>query len=736
MKLFYLLLPTVVLAAFIAPSPARSNPATDIIIASFEGPTYGDAWVATGDAFGAGPVPGTLTGQQTVTGFNGKGLVNTYPNGDGSRGTLLSPQFPLQRTEINFLIGGGQLAGSVYMALIVDGKVVRKATGNNSEQLIPRHWDVTDLVGKTAQIKIVDQATGGWGHILVDDIIESDTAAGPVCTIDETLVPAQRSLLITKRYLWIPVDYEAMQRHTEFWVEGKPERWEDIPFGVGNTSNYTAYLDVSAFIGKTVTFKCNAISSTSLGLGAISQHSAVPVNKFVYQESLRPQYHFTPQHGWMNDPNGLVYYDGEYHLFFQHDPLCNQWNNLHWGHAVSRDLVHWTQIQEAIYPGFMPEGPYQIYSGSAVVDGDNSGGFRTGAEKPLVAFYTAAGPIAEQNLAYSNDRGRTWTNYSGNPVVSHIIGGNRDPKVVWDKYHHQWVMALFLDGHHYGLLTSADLKHWNQITSNLTIGNTGECPDFYPIHLDGDPNKPKWVFSSADGEYVVGDFDGHNFTFSGPALRFNYGGCYALQTFSGLPASDGRRIQIGWMASDFPGMPFSQQDSVPRELTLRSTAEGPRLFERPVRELAKLRGTPHVCQPVSLQAGDDPLAGITGKTLDIVAEIEPSAGSTLTFSFRGKQLIYTTPKATLLTTGGGMAPMPLDSNGRLRLRILVDTATVEAFEGSGAASLSATFVPKPGAADASLTVSGGSAKIISMAVYPMRSIWSSSKRRALSAAPS
>ena len=210
----------------------------------------------------------------------------------------------------------------------------------------------------------------------------------------------------------------------------------------------------------------------------------------------------SPPRNWTNDPNGLVFYKGEYHLFFQHNPNGIDWGNMTWGHAVSPDLVHWKQLANAIEPDRLGT----IFSGSAVVDWDNTAGFQKGDEKTIVAIYTAAGGTSDQSkgqpftqcIAYSNDRGRTWTKYDKNPVLKHIVGGNRDPKVVWHAPTRRWIMALFLDGNEFAFFSSPDLKTWTQL-QRMTIPNCAECPDFFEMPVDGKPELKKWVWTAANG---------------------------------------------------------------------------------------------------------------------------------------------------------------------------------------------------------------------------------------------
>ena len=316
-------------------------------------------------------------------------------------------------------------------------------------------------------------------------------------------------------------------------------------------------------------------------------------NSKLYQEKYRPQFHFTAKKNWLNDPNGLMYYKGEYHLFFQHNPFGIKWGNMTWGHAVSPDMVHWKQLDHAIEPDKLGT----IFSGSGVVDVNNTAGFQTGEEKVLVCIYTSAGGTSDeskgqpftQSIAYSNDKGRTWTKYENNPVIKHIVSSNRDPKVIWHEPSQKWVMALFLDGNVYELFESPNLKEWKGM-SLVHLPGAGECPDIFELPVDGDLDNKKWVFWGGNGNHLIGIFDGNRFNAESEVLRTEFGAnCYAAQTWDNIPDSDGRRLQIAWMSGgNYPDMPFNQQMSFPCELTLRTTPEGIRLFREPVKEIENL----------------------------------------------------------------------------------------------------------------------------------------------------
>ncbi|GAB2718683.1 GH32 C-terminal domain-containing protein [Streptomyces bullii] len=244
-----------------------------------------------------------------------------------------------------------------------------------------------------------------------------------------------------------------------------------------------------------------------------------------YHEQYRPQFHFTPAQNWMNDPNGLIWYKGQYHLFFQYNPSGNSWGNMSWGHAVSTDLVHWKQLPVAI----PQDDDEMVFSGSVVLDKNNTSGFGTKDNPPLVAVYTSlvkATGIQRQSLAYSTDGGTTWTKYSGNPVLDLNSVNFRDPKVFWYAPTRSWLMAVALsDQHKIAFYSSPDLKHWTHQSDFGPAGATGgvwECPDLFPLPVDGNPKRTKWVLAvnlspgaiagGSGAQYFIGDFDGKRFT--------------------------------------------------------------------------------------------------------------------------------------------------------------------------------------------------------------------------------
>lgn len=699
---------------------------SDVVVADFEGKDYG-GWKVDGTAFGNAPAPGTLPGQMHVEGFIGKGLANSFVGGDDAKGKVTSPEFTLSRRFVAFRIGGGGWEGKTCLNLVVDGKVVRTATGPNTnpggtEALAPQGWEISGFAGKTAHIEIVDKATGGWGHINVDQIVLTDTKP-PVAP--KLLTNVSREITVTNRWLNFPVKNGAKPRALTVKVDSKVERRLEAELADAEP-DWWAPLDVGAWRGKTIVLTANQLLENSRALEQITQSDNFPGAADLYRERLRPQLHFSARRGWLNDPNGLAFFNGEYHLFFQHSPFS--WNGTlkHWGLAVSRDLVHWEEIGEALDPDELGS----MWSGSGVVDWKNTSGFGKGGKPPLVLFYTAAGPTFTQCIAHSTD-GRTFTKYEKNPVLKQITDGNRDPKVIWHEPSQRWVMVLYV-GHEIPagpggkarrrdtvqFFVSPDLKQWTYSSEN---DGYYECPDFFELPLDGDLARRKWVLTAANTNYQIGAFDGKTFTPETQILPGHRGnGMYAPQTFSDMP--DGRRVQIGWGTTPAPGMPFNQMMTFPCELTLRTTADGPRMFWQPVKELELLRAKTHALKSQPLKPGDNnPLAKITGEFFDIRAELEPDNAAQIRFTIRGTDVIYDTKKQELICRDK-TAPLPT-KDGRVRLEILVDRLSLEIFGDDGLVYMPMSMLPKDEDQSLALTANDGAAMIHSLEVHELRSIW-------------
>jgi len=333
----------------------------------------------------------------------------------------------------------------------------------------------------------------------------------------------------------------------------------------------------------------------------------------------------------------------------------------------------------------------------------------------------SAGQPFTQSLAFSSDGGETWEKFAGNPVLGHIVESNRDPRIVWHEPTDSWVTALYLDKNDYALFTSPNLKDWTR-TCDVAIPDTSECPDFFPLAVDGDPAHLKWVFWGANGCYLLGSFDGKAFTPEEGPYRLDSGAnFYAAQTWSDIPAADGRRIQIAWMrGGEYPGMPFNQQMSFPCALSLRTTRAGLRLCQMPVREIEGLRENSVIRADVALLPGR-PVDTSAGELLDIEAEIEPGHAKAIEWCIRGSIVRYDAEKRVLSCGDretGYEAP-----SGLLRLRILLDRTSLEVFSGHGEAAFHLCFVPDPAKTRVELIAHGGEARIRSLAVHRLRSAW-------------
>jgi fructan beta-fructosidase len=606
--------------------PHGSDTGDDIVIADFESEDWG-AWTVEGTAFGAGPARGAqLLAQLQIGGYRGNGVATSKAAGDGPTGTLTSPAFTIQRRYIAFAIGGGDYERVTCLDLVVDGEVVRSATGRSTLNSVPGQvndlcapasWGVGEFAGRAAHLRIVDEATGDWGHVNVDHVVQTDS----------------------------------------------PER---LPV----------------------------------------------VTQPLYAETHRPRFHFTArlwtmdrldptmrQEGWLNDLNGLIRYDGEYHLFAQ------RWNKC-WLHAVSTDLVHWTELPPAFFEESLGSG---VQSGTCVVDRGNTSGLSPNADNPAMVAFWARDDNASQCLSYSLDHGRTWTLYAHNPVLVH---GERDPMVFWYAPGGHWVMMLYDNGQ-YVILTSPNLLNWTD-TGN-TVPNSFECPDFFQLPLDGDTDQMRWVLIRGNGYYSVGTFDGVRFTEQTDQFLGDSGpNFYATQTWA--DDVDGRRVQAAWMRGGvYPDMPFNQQVTFPCELTLHSTPDGPRVFRSPIGEIATLHDDEQTWSATTLRAGQAWDLGESGDLFHITMTVDIPDGATLTFTLRGVPLVLTRG-----TVACGTDPQPV--SGPLRtVEVLLDRTSVESFANEGEVSISRCYLPED--TGLSLSAAGGAVTIGSLTVWTLTSAW-------------
>jgi sucrose-6-phosphate hydrolase SacC (GH32 family) len=590
---------------------------------------------------------------------------------------------------------------------------------------------VARLAGISAGAFSPARALGAGWCLLAASFSFSFSFAGPAqgAAPDEPrrwMTNATRTWLVRERYLNLPIKNGAPKRLLSLDVAGRLAHQFELELA-DSQPDWWAFADLQAFRNQQVSLRIDKLREDSAALTTIAPADHVFGLTNLYRETWRPQFHFSSRRGWNNDPNGLVFLRGEYHLFYQHNPYGWSWGNMHWGHAVSRDLVRWRELGDALAPDELGT----MFSGSAVVDDLNTTGFGRPGQPALVCMYTAAGGTSpwsqgrrfSQCLAYSLDRGRSWTKYVGNPVLPHLVAENRDPKALWHAPTRKWVMALYLDRNDYALFASPDLKSWTRLCE-VRVPGASECPEFFALPLEGHPAQTRWVFYGGNGQYLLGQFDGKTFAPESGPHALHHGNCfYASQTYNHLPARDGRRIQVAWGQVNLPGMPFNQMMDFPVTLALRPTAEGPRVFVNPVREIRSLYGRAFRCRAQVLSPADAPLVVGRGELLDCAADFAPDTATEIEFNVRGTPVVYQVQRHELACLGRKARLSP--DRGTVRLRFLADRASLEIFGNDGQ-----LYMPMAALAPAenrTLTVQarGGAARLLAFAGHELKSAWAS-----------
>ena len=407
-----------------------------------------------------------------------------------------------------------------------------------------------------------------------------------------------------KKFLLLPVQDDAPEGKVNIVVnnEGQLAQSMNIRLARERVDSYVP-LDLSAYVNQKVSIDIAGMPSSSLCWKELKMSDSFDMTN---KEMFRPVYHHTPVYGWMNDPNGMFYKDGVYHLYFQYNPYGSVWGNMHWGHSTSTDLMHWNFEGCAI----VPDAWGAIFSGSCVVDHNNTAGFGKGA---VVAFYTSAkatpwGDVQSQSMAYSLDNGKTFTKYEGNPILTSSEKDFRDPKVFWYAPGKHWVMMLAV-GQHMEIYSSVNLKEWKKESEFGAMqgahGGVWECPDLVEIPVEGTREK-KWVlicnlnpggpFGGSAAQYFVGSFDGKKFVNESPTQTkwMDWGkDNYATVTWNNAP--DGRCIALGWMsnwqyANNVPTRQYRSANTLARDLTLYREGQELYLKSTPSVEVKKARG--------------------------------------------------------------------------------------------------------------------------------------------------
>lgn len=407
-----------------------------------------------------------------------------------------------------------------------------------------------------------------------------------------------------KKFLLLPVQDDAPEGKVNIVVnnEGQLAQSMNIRLARERVDSYVP-LDLSAYVNQKVSIDIAGMPSSSLCWKELKMSDSFDMTN---KEMFRPVYHHTPVYGWMNDPNGMFYKDGVYHLYFQYNPYGSVWGNMHWGHSTSTDLMHWNFEGCAI----VPDAWGAIFSGSCVVDHNNTAGFGKGA---VVAFYTSAkatpwGDVQSQSMAYSLDNGKTFTKYEGNPILTSSEKDFRDPKIFWYAPGKHWVMMLAV-GQHMEIYSSVNLKEWKKESEFGAMqgahGGVWECPDLVEIPVEGTREK-KWVlicnlnpggpFGGSAAQYFVGSFDGKKFVNESPTQTkwMDWGkDNYATVTWNNAP--DGRCIALGWMsnwqyANNVPTRQYRSANTLARDLTLYREGQELYLKSTPSVEVKKARG--------------------------------------------------------------------------------------------------------------------------------------------------
>lgn len=522
------------------------------------------------------------------------------------------------------------------------------------------------------------------------------------------------------RYILLPVEEKAEICNIRLLKDNRPVDAFNVRLAVGHVDYYVPF-DLSQYKGGSLLLDIHS-NGNSRNEGELKEFACWKAIKHsdtfdtANRERFRPAYHHTPAYGWMNDPNGMFYKDGEWHLFYQYNPYGSQWENMHWRHSVSKDLMNWEDLGTAI----APDGLGTIFSGSCVVDHDNTAGFGKGA---IVAFYTSAGENQTQSMAYSTDNGRTFTKYAGNPVITSNVPDFRDPKVFWHKETNRWIMILAA-GQEMSIYSSADLKTWKH-ESNFghEYGNHGgvwECPDLMRLPVR-DTAEEKWVlvcninpggpFGGSATQYFVGRFDGHKFTCeSAPEVTkwMDYGkDHYAAVTFDNAP--DGRRVIMGWMsnwqyANQVPTMQFRSANTIARDLDLFTEGGETYVGVTPSEEVTAGRGKTIVKKfsgkSRSFTANDgacEIVVGFTSLKKPVTVTLGNAKGEKVVMTYDPAARTFSMDRA-----GSGRcdfsdafpAVTTAPVYGTMRtLRIFVDKCSIEAFDGEGRMAMTNLVFP-------------------------------------------
>jgi len=480
----------------------------------------------------------------------------------------------------------------------------------------------------------------------------------------------------------------------------------------------------------------NFLSTSLLSVLLIFSISCFAQDENYDKQQFRPQFHFSPEKNWQGAPGGLIYFEGEYHLFYQYNPNGTDAGFSNWGHAVSENLINWKYLPVAISPdeNSTDTSRCTILSGSVIVDKNNVLGKQNGSIQTLVAFYTS--DECGQRLAFSTDKGRTWHKYDQNPVIPYDTTDKAsDPKVFWHGETQKWVMLLSRQ-----ISDNANTKGTSFYTSeNLTewkfqshIPGVVNHPDLVEFTVENRPNEKIWVLFDGEGTYLMGNFDGNTFTPSSGKMKCDWGkNYYATQIWNNLPESDNRVLQIAWLRDGaFTGMPFNGQMSFPSELSVKKFASGYKLIRKPVTEIAQLHDKHDSWANKNLIPGinQNIMKKLNGDCLHIIGEFDIKTSDNFGFMIRhstknpGIEVLYNVKRGVLTVLGSTVPLLPEDNI--IKLEIVLDRSSLEIYANDGQAVVSNLFEADAKSKDVVLFTNGGELGIIQADAYEMKSIWS------------
>lgn len=642
---------------------------------------------------------------------------------------MTSQTFTIECDYINFLVSGGGDVDNLYAALVVDGVEVLKATGDNSRTMQQVVWDVKEWVGKQAQIRLVDNVTRPWGFLEVDYFYQ-----GP----DPAVQSKSRTMVIEKEYLNFPIDPSMPMGEVRMLVNGSVVSAAELRLTDG-TPAYWVHINCSEWKGKEVEISIpfnqflHAERPIACGnaLTNITQSDRPIEEGSFYGENLRPVAHFTSIRGWLNDPCGLVYMDGVWHLSYQHNRFGSDWGNISWGHAISRDLVHWQELDDVLVPDELGA----MFSGYSIVDRNNVLGVERGSHETIVAYYTAAGIYNYASrgepfttcLAYSTDGGYTYKKWENNPVIRELAIENRDPHVVWSPESNCWVMVLFYSGNTFGILTSTDLVNWQE-SSRIDIPNSWECPDLMRMKVE-ETGEYLWVLMGVHNTYYVGKLSGGHFTPITELQKQDHGEfLFASHTFANAP--EGRFVQIGCQGgSVFPSLAFDQMMAFPKELSLHTSEKGYSLHAEPVEEIVNLYGS-NVQRLTDSDISGNNAVTASGVAFHVKATIDLTKTTASKFGFEidGVKITYDPSAGYIGVNGSNMRHAVASTNiipqdGLLTLEVILDTGMVEVFANHGEFS-STVFCLSPNRTKSfTTTAEGGDVRYTELTVAELTPYW-------------